>query len=68
MPSQVRPDCGGLAYECLSVVVRDPRALGPASYMPLLEASLQFITRYKQVCAEQCSALLGGGACIALHC
>ena len=44
-----RPNVAGLAYECLAVVVRDPRAITPVSYMPLLETSLQFIVRYKQV-------------------
>lgn len=47
--TSLRPDCVALSYESLAVACRNPAALTAASYMPLMETSLQFITRYKQV-------------------
>ncbi|KAI3425868.1 hypothetical protein D9Q98_007841 [Chlorella vulgaris] len=44
----VRPEAAPLAYDCLSVACNNSQALSADSYMPLLEACLQFLERYKQ--------------------
>ncbi|KAL4436787.1 hypothetical protein ABPG75_003926 [Micractinium tetrahymenae] len=46
--TSVRPEAASLAYESLSVVCSNPRALSGDSYMPLLETCLQYLERYKQ--------------------
>lgn len=45
----VRPEAAPLAYESLSVVCSNSRALSGESYLPLLEMCLQYLERYKQV-------------------
>lgn len=46
--TSVRPEAAPLAYESLSVVCSNPRALLGESYVPLLETCLQYLERYKQ--------------------
>lgn len=68
-PLAVRPEAAPLAYESLSVVCSNPRALLGESYVPLLETCLQYLERYKQVrmvgvvqgsvCGTRCGALPG---------
>ena len=48
----VRPEAAPLAFECLSVVCANPRALSGESYLPLLETCLQYLERYKQQSVE----------------
>ncbi len=45
----VRPEAAPLAFESLSVVCSNSRALSGESYLPLLEMCLQYLERYKQV-------------------
>ena len=51
-PPAVRPEAAPLAFECLSAVCANPRALSGESYLPLLETCLQYLERYKQQSAE----------------
>lgn len=47
--TSVRPEASALAYESLSVAIGTPGTLTGASYLPLLEACLQYLQQYKEV-------------------
>ena len=68
----MRPEAAPAAYEALAVVCGNPRALTGESYMPLLEACLQYLERYKLVRARAGTLanlrLCCPANCFHLHC